>query len=494
MDEYSELLNLYKDYAIFSSINNVLSYDMQCFMPNKGNEVRGNQMSMLAGMSYDKISNPRIGELIQELEKADKKVKLHEKQKRNVYLIKREYDKAVKIPKEFVIEKAKQNVQAFNTWREAKQTNNWSIFAPELQKNVELAQQESKYIDPSKHPYDVAIDNFEPGMTKEEIARIFTDLKAELIQLLTKIKTKKAPNTDCLFSLVAIETQKKWSKTIAQLLGYQLGDRGRIDEAEHPFTDGFNHNDVRITTHYYEKDYTNALYSTAHESGHGIYEQNLPEEEEFTPIGVAASMAIHESQSRFFENIISRSRAFWEANIQKFENFPESDIDEFIHAINLVTPSKIRIEADEVTYCLHIILRFEIEKGLMEGSMKVEDLPAIWNNKMKEYLGVTVENDTEGVLQDVHWSGGSFGYFPSYALGNIISGQILHTIQKEFSIVEAIEKGELSKVKEWLTQNLYSKGSLYDPFELVKVVTGEELTSKYYINYLTEKYTELYRL
>jgi carboxypeptidase Taq len=347
--------------------------------------------------------------------------------------------------------------------------------------------------------YNTLLDFYEPGFTVEKIDKVFGELRDAIVDLLNRIKSSGyTPDTKVLEGHFSKASQEKQGTYITEKIGYDFG-AGRMDESMHPFTIEFNNKDVRITTHYYENDFTNALFSCIHEGGHAIYEQNISDELRGTTLGSGVSSGIHESQSRFYENILGRSREFWKyfypEVIKAYPQFEKVDFDEFYKAVNIVKPSLIRVDADELTYSLHIIIRYEIEKALINGEIKVEDLPRIWNEKYKEYLGVEPENDGVGVLQDVHWSGGMFGYFPSYALGNLYGAQFYNTMLKEIpDMMKKVENGEFEPIKEWLKEKIHRHGGVYKPSELITMVTGEELTAKYFIEYLNKKYGEIYNL
>jgi carboxypeptidase Taq len=378
------------------------------------------------------------------------------------------------------------------------------VFRPELEKMVELKKKAAEILMEVKEtatPYDALIDIFEPKMTAKTITKVFDELRAGLVSLLRKCEaSSKQPDVSILKRKVPIDIQRKIAKALAEAVGYDIASKqsgGRIDETEHPFTTGY-YDDVRITTHYYENMFGSSIFSVLHEAGHAIYEQGLKQEWMYQPIGSGCSSGFHESQARFVENIIGRSREFWVYFLPKLKELTskslrEVDLDKFVHAINQVTPSKIRVEADEVTYCLHIIIRFNIERDLFENRITVKELPEIWNQSYKDYLGLKIENDSEGVMQDTHWASGYYGYFPSYALGNIYSGQILAMIEKDTPLwKKQLEKGKPQSVKDWLIKNVHSYGDLYDPSELIRKITGKELNVKPYLNYLNEKYSKLY--
>jgi carboxypeptidase Taq len=317
------------------------------------------------------------------------------------------------------------------------------------------------------------------------------------VSLLNRIKESKV-RTECpsFNKKFTKEEQESFGKFILEKMGYDF-EAGRLDESEHPFTINFNNRDVRITTHYYENEFRSSVFSCIHEGGHALYEQDIPDELAGTMLGTGASMGIHESQSRFYENIIGRSKAFWTCFYpelkKRFPQFADVSLEDFYRGINTVEPSLIRTEADELTYSLHIIIRYEMEKAIFNGDVSVDDLPSLWNQKYREYLGIEPQNEKEGILQDMHWSGGSFGYFPSYALGNLYGAQFLGSLLKDIpDIFDKIESGDLDTVHTWLKDNIHKYGAVYKPAELIKKVTGEELSAKYFIDYLNKKYSEIY--
>ena len=338
-------------------------------------------------------------------------------------------------------------------------------------------------------------------MTAEMIARVFSELREGLVAILQKCaKAPRQPNVSFMSRKVPIEVQRRISDELARIIDYDVASPkagGRIDETEHPFTTGY-YDDVRITTHYYEDNMASSFFSVLHEGGHAMYEQGLRQEWMYQPVGSGCSLGFHESQSRFVENIFGRSREFWTYFYPRLKNlsgnvFADVPLDEFVRAINQVKPSKIRVEADEVTYCLHVIIRFEIEKELLAGKVGVAELPELWNRKYKDYLGVTIENDSEGVMQDTHWASGYFGYFPTYALGNIYSGQMLAKLDKEMpNWKEHMAKGNFVDIKNWLVTNIHTYGNLYDPADLIRKITGEALNVKPYLSYLDNKYRWVY--
>jgi carboxypeptidase Taq len=504
ISSYRKLLKKTKNITTLSSAAAVLHWDMETMMPPQGIKLRSLQLAMLSRIGHKMSTDPKIGRLLIKIIKHPEYDKLDRLHKRNVYLIKKHYDEQTKLPEELVVETSKQKAITIDTWKKAKASKDFSKFKLELEKLFNLKKQAAEILMQVKQtatPYDALIDIFEPEMTSEAISKVFNELKEGLISLLRKCEVSpKQPDNSILERGVPIEIQKKISKSIAKFIGYEIGSAksgGRIDETEHPFTTGY-YNDVRITTHYYKNRFASSIFSTLHEGGHALYEQNLKKEWMFQPVGDACSMGVHESQSRFLENIIGRSREFWTYFLPKLKKITGktlSDVDlyDFVHAINHVKPSKIRIEADEVTYSLHVIIRFSIERDLFAEKLSVDELPQIWNQRYRQYLGVTIEDDSEGVMQDTHWASGSYGYFPSYALGNIYSGQILSEMENELKDWRRqISMGDFGKVKAWLVKNVHSIGNLYSPTDLIRKITGKNITVDPYLSYLNKKYSELY--
>ncbi len=504
ISSYKKLMEKAKNLFILQSAAAIVHWDMETKMPPKAIKLRSLQLAMLSRIGHKMSTDPEIGGLLEDIMKHPEYERLNAVQKRNMYLIKKHYDEQTKLPEELVVEIARQEAIAVDAWKKAKAAKNFSMFKPELEKIVELKKKAAEILMEVKEtatPYDALIDIFEPKMTAETISKVFDELKEDLVSLLRKCETApKQPNISILKRKVPVDIQRKISKALAEFVGYDIESKeagGRIDETEHPFTTGY-YDDVRITTHYYEDTFASSLFSVLHEGGHAIYEQNLNPEWIFQPVGTGCSSGFHESQSRFVENIIGRSREFWIYFLPKLKEltgniFSDVDLDTFVHAINQVKPSKIRVEADEVTYCLHIIIRFNLERDIFADKITVAELPEIWNQSYKDYLGIEIENDSEGVMQDTHWASGLYGYFPSYALGNIYSGQILAKMEKDLpDWRNQIAKGNFQNIKQWLVKNVHSYGDLYDPADLIKKITGEELSVKPYLNYLNEKYSKLY--
>jgi carboxypeptidase Taq len=504
ISSYKKLLEKTKNIVTLSSAAAILHWDMETMMPPRGIKLRSLQLAMLSRIGHKMSTDPEIGRLLKETIKNPEYSNLNSVHKRNLYLIKKHYDEQTKLPEELVVETSKQEAITIDTWKKSKAAKDFLKFKPELEKLVNLKKQAAEILMKVKEtatPYDALIDIFEPKMTSESISKVFKELREGLTSLLRKCEeSTKQPDTSLLKRRLPIETQQKIGKLLVKFIGYDTESKesgGRINETEHPFTTGY-YDDVRITTHYHENKFASSIFSILHEGGHALYEQNLKSEWMFQPVGEACSMGIHESQSRFVENIIGRSREFWIYFLPKLKSLAgnvlsDVDLDDFVHAINQVKPSKIRIEADEVTYGLHVIIRFNLERDLFAGKITVDELPQIWNESYRQYLGVDVEDDSEGVMQDTHWASGYYGYFPSYALGNIYSGQILASMEKDIrDWREQISKGDFRNVKQWLVKNVHSYGNLYNPPDLIKIIAGRELTVDYYLDYLQKKYSSLY--
>jgi len=501
---YKKLLQKMEDFIVLQSAESIIGWDMLTMMPPKGIELRSRQLALISRFEHKLSTNPEIGSLLKQAMKPSEYEKLNDVQKRNVYLVKKQYDEQTKLPEELVAETAKQQAIATDVWKKAKAAKDFSLFKPELEKVVELRKKAADILMKVKDtatPYDALVDIFEPKTSSVTITHVFDELREGLVKLLKKCTTNpKQPDTDILWREVPIDAQRTIAKALSEFVGYDVTSKnsgGRVDETEHPFTTGY-YDDVRITTHYYEDDFAASMFSVLHEAGHAIYEQNLRREWMFQPIGTASSSGIHESQSRMVENIIGRSPEFWTyffPKMKKIAGAPLSDLkqDDFVHAINKVQPSKIRIESDEVTYSLHIIIRFNLERDLFAGRISVKELPDVWNQSYSDYLGVKIENDSEGLMQDTHWASGGFGYFPSYALGNIYDGQILDTMGKTLpDWRRQLSTGNFGDIKQWLARNVHSYGNMYDPSDLIKKITGEKLNVKPYLNYLETKYSMLY--
>lgn len=475
----------------------LLHWDREVNMPPKAVAARAQTTSALAGVLHERFL--AIKPFLLPLKKGLDDGKLDEESSIVIREVWREFEKAEKLPTDFIKELARVTSEAHAVWIEARAKSDFAKFAPHLKKIVELKREEAKLIGYKNSPYDALLDTFEPYATAEEMSITLEELKDFLVPFIQKIKNSSVQvNRDILKGEFPVEKQVKFNRFVAEKMGYDLG-AGRIDVSVHPFTIHFHPQDVRFTTRYDKNDIFPALMATIHEAGHALYEQGILVENFGTPLGESISLGIHESQSRSWENLIGRGKPFWTylyPELQKAfpEPFAKISLDNFYRALNCVEPSFIRVEADEVTYNLHIILRFEIEKELIEGSIEVDDLPKIWNDKFKEYFALKVPDDSLGVLQDVHWSGGSIGYFPTYTLGNLYSAQFYSASKRDIpDLEEQITKGEFTNFLQWLRKNIHIHGKLYTARDLVMKATGEPLKSQYFMDYLKKKYSEIYK-
>jgi carboxypeptidase Taq len=498
---YRELLAKTKDATVLGTAEGIIHWDMETMMPPKAVNQRSEQLALLSRIRHKLATDPQIGKLLSNIQTSPEYNGLGQAEKRNLYLIGKTYREQTALPERLVGELAMQEALTVNVWKKAKAKRDFNLYKADLQKLFDLSMEAAQIlmkVKGVKTPYEALIDNFEPQMSADTLTKTFTALLAGLKPLIGKVEAAQT-TPKVLNQTVPVEAQRKITQLITQALGYDTASTvagGRVDETEHPFTTGY-YDDVRITTHYYPNNFASSFFSVLHESGHAIYEQNLPQKWMYQPVGSTCSYGIHESQSRFYENLIGRSKEFWMGFLPKIKQVAPSlsslELEPFIHEVNRVERSKIRIEADEVTYSIHIIIRFEIERDLFGGKIRIDELPSVWNQKYADYLGVEVENDSEGVMQDTHWASGLYGYFPSYALGNIYDGQINAALTKTHpDWREQLCEGKLGEVNLWLKESIHSKGDLYDPQELIKLATGTGLDSTPFIDYLNMKYREFY--
>jgi carboxypeptidase Taq len=503
-ETYDELLARAKSMAVIHSMASMMNWDSETYMPPRGIGIRSEQLALLHLLAHRELTDPKFLQLLSTIE-SDKNVEsLSFPEKRNLQLLRRAYDETAKIPEVLVTELARQQTLAVGSWKKAKGAKDFSLFKADLSKNIALKKELAGILMSVKGlrtEYDALIDIFEPGLTANRISEIFSEMRRRLIRVKGKIDSSGTkPDISILQRQVTIAAQRKISKALTDFIGFEtIGEMagGRLDESEHPFTDGY-FEDVRITTHYYPERFATSMFSVLHEGGHALYEQSIPIGWIYQPIGGSSSHGVHESQSRFVENIIGRGPEYLSHMLPKLRRLTGRaltgvKLPDFILAVNNIESSKIRTEADEVTYGLHVIIRFEIEKAIFAGEVEVGDLPQLWNEKYSEYLGVDIENDSEGLMQDIHWSIGMFGYFPSYALGNIYSGMFLEKMNKDIPEWKAsIRKGKFAPVKQWLVENVHSKGGLYDPVDLVREVTRKEISVEPFIDYLNTKLGRIY--
>ncbi|WP_327837171.1 carboxypeptidase M32 [Bacillus salipaludis] len=482
----------------FSSIIGLTDWDQKVMAPKKGRHTFAKAIGTLRTEVFKLSVSEEMGSLIDVLSINESASSLDAVTRAKVREYKDYYQKAKTIPADLFQEYSILTAQANDAWEEARATNDFDLFLPYLEKIINYKRKFAEIYGYEEHPYDAMLAEFEPGLTVKKLDPLFAKLRESTVSLLERIQQSGRPTPAEIFDQsYDVEKQKAFNRFILPLIGFDL-EAGRLDETVHPFAQTVNTGDVRLTTRYLEHNVRSALFGTIHEAGHGIYEQNINPEFEGSVLQSGASFGIHESQSRFLENMVGRSKEFWNYFYPHIQNqFPEAlenvTVEEFYRAVNTVQPSFIRVEADELTYNLHIMIRYEIEKALMAGEIEAKDLPAIWNEKMHDYLGVTPGTDTEGVLQDVHWSFGGIGYFPSYSLGNLYAAQILRKIEQDLpDFYYHIEQGRFDLIQDWLKENIHQHGKLYTPNELIKKVTGEELNAEYLVEYLEKKYSEVY--
>ncbi|MBF90373.1 MAG: carboxypeptidase [Flavobacteriales bacterium] len=474
----------------------VLHWDQEVNMPPKGADFRAQQLATLSEISHNFSVDVEYGKL---LEKLDGDSNLSEDEIRNVEISLKAFRKSQKYTAEFVKNHSITVSEAFQAWDKAKKENNFSIFQPMLEKLVELKREECKLLGYSEHPYDALLDQYEPDTKSSDIEKVFQDIKEKLVPFVKELMAQKQ-NEDA-FMYQRFEQQKQWDFGIDLLkqMGYDF-ESGRQDLSSHPFSIHFSAQDVRITTRIDVNNLNEMIWSCIHEGGHALYEQGMLKENYGLPLGKAISLGIHESQSRLWENNVGRGLPYWKANFRLLQSyFPEElkavNAELFYKAMNVVKPSLIRTNADELTYHLHVMIRFEIEKALIEASIEVKDLPSIWNAKYKEYLNIDVPSDSKGVLQDIHWSHGSFGYFPTYSLGSFYAIQFYNQAKEEITDLEQeIEQGNMQPLLAWLRKNVHRYGKKYSAQNLCKKITGEKLNFEHFLSYAKEKYKPLYNL
>ena len=494
----ADLYNIYKTkmqkIADVKYASAVLQWDQETYLPPKGNDMRGRQIATLNEMAHQLFTEDKLGDLLQELiSKGD----LDISEKRNVQLTSEDYKRNKKLTSEFVRNMSESVTKCYHAWVKARVENNFSTFRQPLHELINLKKQEADFLGFETHPYNALMNDYDKGLTVEIVDPIFSNLRPQLSGLLNIIQNKPPLDNSFLIQYFDKDSQWKFGIEILKRIGFDF-EAGRQDISVHPFTTSFNSQDVRVTTRIDENDFGNMTWSCIHEGGHALYEQGLPAAQYGLPLGEYCSLSIHESQSRLWENGIGRSRAFWQHNFPLlctfFKNqFREISPENFYKGINKVETSLIRTEADELTYHFHIMIRYEIEKLLIEGSIKTKDIPAFWEEKYIKYLGIQVPDDKSGCLQDIHWSHGSFGYFATYSLGSLYAAQMQAAIKKEnTSVNDQIASGNNQLVRNWLNKNIYPYGRYYTSEELCIKATGEPLNPKYFIQNATKKFIDIY--
>jgi len=482
--------------ADVKNANAILQWDQETYLPPKGAQFRGQQISTLSEISHRLFSEDELGIILKDLlQKND----LSAEQKRNVERTNEDYLKNKKYTSGFVRKLSEQINKAFHSWIESRKQNSFSVYEKDLDGLIQLKRQEAEMLGYHKHPYNALLDEFEKGATVELLDKTFTNLLPTLKNLLDKISSKPQIDDSFLKQNFPKQQQWEWGMELIKNLNFDF-QAGRQDISEHPFSVSFNPHDVRITTRIDEDDFGNMTWSCIHETGHALYEQGLPEEEYGLPLGEACSYSIHESQSRLWENNVGRSKNFWEHYYPILQKhfplqFQKISLEAFYKGINKVEPSFIRTEADELTYHFHVYIRYELEKKLLDKTISTHDIPAFWNEHYKNLLGVNVPNEKKGCLQDVHWSHGSFGYFPTYSLGSFYAAQFFETAKKQIlNLDKEIKLGNTISLLNWLRQNIHQRGKFYTSEQLCKEVTGSTLDVNYFTNYLLHKYTSIYNL
>jgi carboxypeptidase Taq len=492
--ELKEILGEVMDLA---NVMRLLEWDQQTYMPPGGVQDRGYLMATIGSLKHTKFTSNEVGILLEELKPYAEQLDPDSNDARLIRFASQKYMKMVKVPTEWVGEFAQVTTLAHQDWEQARAESNFEQFRPSLEKIVELRRRFASFFAPYEHVYDPLLDEYEPGLKTSEVKGIFEALRPQQVELVQAITERS--QVDDTFLHQHFDAQKQWDFGVEAItkMGYDW-NHGRQDKAAHPFTTGFGIGDVRITTRIMPDYLGSAFFSTAHECGHALYELGVDPQLARTPLAVGASMALHESQSRLWENLVGRSYPFWEHFYPRLQELFPSQLENvtlqnFYKGINKVKPSLIRVEADEATYNLHIMLRLEIEIALMEGSLEVRHLPEAWNARMQEYLGLTPPDDARGVLQDVHWSSGYFGYFPTYALGNLISLQLWETIRRDLpNLDDQIRQGQFGNLLGWLREHIHRHGKKFEPQELIQRLTGSKIDPAPYMRYLTHKYRHIY--
>lgn len=497
-EKYDALITRLADISNLDNAMMVLEWDLNTKMPEKGADARGQQLSTIAKIHHEMLVADETLALVDaaaaELADADP----DSDEARMVQVARKDVTDARKVPASFVAEFAALEVKSHHAWANARENNDFSAFAPSLERIVEMSRQRAEYLGYDGHPYDALLQLYEPSLTTAEVATIFDGHKGGLIELIQAVsevadRVDNAP----VHQAFPIEAQRAFGTMVATAIGYDF-ERGRLDESVHPFSISFSKNDARITTRYDENWLNPALFGTMHECGHAMYEQGVADALDSTLLGNGTSLSVHESQSRTWENQVGRSRDFWTWAYPKLqEQFPGKfdglSLDDFYKAINRVSPSLIRVEADEATYNLHIMLRFEIEQRIIGGDVAIKDIPELWNSMFNDFLGITPPNDTEGCLQDIHWSMGGFGYFSTYALGNLLAAQYYQkALADNPTMQEDIRAGKFSTLLRWQNENIHQHGRKFNTKELTQRITGGPIDSTPYLTYLTAKFKDVY--
>lgn len=497
-DRYRCVAQKFKEISALAQVSGLVHWDQETMMPERGTATRAEQAAAISGVIHEKLVAPTLGEALRQL--AAEPAELTEDERVCVREWLRDYEKATKLPEDLVRELSSTASLAHEAWGRARRESDYALFAPWLEKTVELKIRQADCLGFPNVRYDALLDDYEPHMTVAELDPLLEELRRGLVPIVAAIRDARTAVDDSVLTRRFPEIgQEEICREMMAIVGLDP-KASRLDRSAHPFCMGIAPTDVRITTRYDERWMIGSLFGVIHESGHALYEQGFEERHFDTPLAESASMGLHESQSRLWENVVGRSRPFVRFLLPRLKKkFPRPlkgiGSEALYRAINRVEPSLIRVEADEVTYNLHVVLRYEIEKGLIAGDIAVKDLPGIWNEKMEAYLGVRPQDDAEGVLQDVHWSGGMIGYFPTYALGNLYAAQWWHAIRKDHRDIESkIARGELAPIRKWLREKIHRHGRRFTPIQLAERATGGPLDSKYFLSYLKRKFGEIYKI
>jgi carboxypeptidase Taq len=502
MGSYEELLKRTKETLQFQTGLGIIRWDLQTFMPPKGMKQRSEQLALMSKLLHRMATSEHVQQLVSKLEK--NRDNLNPTQQREVELVSRMLKRRAGIPEDLVSRESAQRTLATAAWKKAKETNNWKLFESELSTLLDISRKIADIMMERMElecQLDAFMDQWEPRMTTKSISKVFRGLRRKLVPLVKKYQSTCSDiQADFKKRIVPVNIQRELVTDLANVMGYDTSSKdagGRIDKSEHPFTTGY-YDDVRFTIHYQDDDVFRAVFGGLHETGHALHNQNQNQDWKWMMLGKSCSSGFSESQSRFIENIIGRSPEFWEFYYPKFlkltsDVFNDISYQEILQAINIVEASKIRVLADEMTYALHIIIRFEIEQDLFNEKIDVNEIPPVWNQKYNDYLGVEIETDTEGALQDVHWSWAYWGYFPTYALGNLYAAMLEEKMVGDIPDWKIqVSRGEIATVVQWLIDNVHKKSNLCDPAEMIKKITGKSLTADPFIQYLSAKYSTIF--
>ncbi len=496
-ERFNRVMTRAAELSDLESANALVGWDQETFMPAKGVDGRADVSATIAGLQHERLTDPRLREDLEALSRDGDGLDTY--QRGQVIELKRLHDRAAKVPADLVRAVAEAQSRGSSIWAAAKAKKEFAAFSPTLAEIFKLKRAVADAVGYREEPYEALLDEFEPGAKVSEVAKTLHDVRDFLIPLVKEIAgSSKKPNTKILAGPYDLEKQDLFGREVVTAMGFDL-EAGRLDVSNHPFTSGIHSGDTRLTTRY-KQDLSVGLFGTMHEAGHGLYEQNLPAATRRTPLGVYTSLGIHESQSRLWENNVGRGRPFWTKQYPRLQElFPEHlagvSFDEYYRAINAVEPSFIRIEADEVTYNLHIVLRFELERDVLTGKVAVKDLPEAWNARFRDYLGLTPPSPDLGVMQDIHWAVGLVGYFPTYTLGTLYAAQFFAGAKKAIpDLEERIAKGDLLTLRDWLVENVHRHGRRYAPAALVEKATGMPVSAEHFNRYLRSKFAPLYGL